>query len=462
MMSKYLILLIGLVMLNGNLFSQELQGKKLVKSANEMVENGKERDAITLLTSNFHKDDKSVDLVVLNLSQLLVKHKLLDSANFYLSLIKIEESGKKSGELMTLKTEIDSLKEQYQIATISAWRAFDNEDYLTSDQEFSKALSIDEGYYESYAGKAEILFVGGNYKEAIQGFKESLTKYFPNEKEKAHVYEHLAEAYLAERNAFKTIQVCDEGLALEKENGKLLKYKATALYYQRQFMDAEEYFTQYLRFFPEDAEVLYMKGACFYNEKDYTNAIEVFTEAIKFKSINDAYNLRGRSYYETKVYDKAILDFQYLSNQFEGNFYAINAIGVVYYAENRFDSSIFYLEQAAESSGLYRHQFNLIKSYIAGAEYDKAISFCQTIEDGAKNQVTFYILFCEALMKSGNYMEAQLKLETAMEVNPFIKEYIEMAVIIYEKNGDTMRSKDFNSKSQGMNLYPQNMSMKLD
>jgi tetratricopeptide (TPR) repeat protein len=435
-------------------------GKKLLKQASVLVEKGDERKAISLLSNNFNETDKYVDLVGYELAELLVKAKLLDSANYYLRYSEKKESSKIDGEIALKRTKIDSLKEQFNIANLTAWKAFDAEDYLTADAQFSKALSIDLGHYEPYLGKAEILFVGGQHEQSIKGFKESLKRYFPTVKEKAHVYEHLAEAFLVERNSMQTIKACDSGLEIDPDNSALLFYKAKAYYYQRLFIEAEEYFTKFIRFNAVHAEAWYYRGACFYYLRKYEEAANSITTSIENDSTqNDAYNLRGRSWYELKEYDKAVHDFDKLSQQFEGNFYAINAKGLCYYAMKEFDSAVVNFEQAVKLSPTASYQFNLINAYIKNNQNEEAVELCLELSEENRSSEKLNILHCQALINMKKYEQAKEWLEGSLKINPYVTEYFDLGQTIYKEIGNTSESKEFKSRSSSYELNPINMDL---
>ncbi|MGB0805524.1 MAG: tetratricopeptide repeat protein [Salibacteraceae bacterium] len=436
--------------------AQTISGKKIVKQAKVLVENGNERAAISLMVSNFNESDKSVDLLALELSKLYVKAHLLDSSKYYLRYV---ESAKLMDESTNLTSKVDSLKEQYNIAILTAWKSFDNKDYQNANASFSEALTYDIGHYEGYLGKSEILLIEGDHQQAIVGFKEALTKYFPNKKEQAHAYEHLAEAYLVERDAFQAIKVCDLGLGLDPENRGLVYFKAKGKYFQRLFLESKELFTQYLRFYPEDPQVNHYIGSCWYYLRNYKEAIPFFSSAIKFNGINENYNLRGRSYYEEGNYDLAIKDFQKLSSQYNDNFYAFNALGVSNYAYAKYDSAVVYMEKAVELSPTFAYQFNLIKAYMANGQNKLAISLCNKMAEKYRASNKLNVVHCEALINEGDYKSAKEWLEGSVQLNPYVKEYFELAELIYQKLGDIDSSKDYKSRGESVQLSPLNFDL---
>lgn len=459
MMYKRILLVLVLASATSFSFAQNLKGKKLLKQANALVEKGDARAAISLLTQNFSAEDKMVGNISLQLTSLLIDAKLLDSANYYLAYAEKEESSKLADQVQTRKTQINNAKEQFKIATLLAWKAFDKEDYLTATEQFTKALTIDVGNYEPYLGNSEILFVGGQHEEAIKGFKKSLTKFISTPKEKAHIYEHLAEAYLLKRNTLQTIKACDAGLEIAPENSGLLFYKAKAFYFQRQFLEAEDLFTQFIRFNPEDAEAWYMRGACFYNLKDFDQAVSSFSSSIKFDSINDAFNLRGRSYYNGKDYTNALKDFQFLSAQFKGNFYAINAMGLSYFGNNQFDSAVVKFEEAVKLSSTFSYKFNLVNAYLKNGQNDKAETLCLEMAEENRGSERVNILLCKALINQKKYSEAEAWLAGSQKINPFVSEYFEIGEELFKLTGNTAASKDFKSRGSSMELNRINMDL---
>lgn len=68
-----------------------------------------------------------------------------------------------------------------------------------------------------------------------------------------------------------------------------------------------------------DSVELFEKGRNQFQAKDFTNAIEAFSEylkAQKAKFAEDAHFLRGESYFQQKLYKKAILDFSKFPEKF--------------------------------------------------------------------------------------------------------------------------------------------------
>ena len=345
-MSKYIVPLLFSFLIVNPVISQKLKGKKLLKKSAKLVDKGNEREAINLLTTHFSETDEYGSEISLKVSELLEKHKLLDSATYFLSITEKLGDTKLIDQVSVNRTRLNEQIENYKIETLLAWKAFDQKKYREANTHFLQALSYDTGNYEAYLGRAEIHFLNGNSEDAISGFNNSLNKFFPTIQEKAHVYEHLAEVYLAQRKVQNVMSACDKGEGLDTANYHFLFYRGKGLYFQRLFTKADSILDCFLTHKPKHAQTWFLRGDCAYNTRNYDSAIVYLNKSLAYDStISEAINVRARSYFELKQYKNAKKDFYAMNQLFKANFYAVNAMGMCeYYLEN-YEKSVSFFEK---------------------------------------------------------------------------------------------------------------------
>ena len=461
-MNKFL-LIVGLLIFSVQpIFSQKLKGKKLLKEAKVLLDQGKEREAISVLRVNFNVEDKSVVLISKELAELYVNIKFLDSANYFLSISERQNNDKIQAEIAALQSVVKANTEIYKIEVLSGWKAFDQEDYLSADEHFSKALEYDLGNYEAYLGKAEILAIGGQNKEALKGFNESLIKYFPNLSEKAHIYEHIAEVHLVDRNTLLALDACNMGLELDPENKGLHFYKGKSFYLQRLFDEANVELIKYLRLDPSKPEAWYYSGECYYELEEYSKAVSSLVKSIDLDTTNiDAYNLRGRAYYMIEDYQNAKSDFVKLNSVHIENFYAINAIGLCEYQLKNYAKAVAQFEKSTELNPSVYYYYNLMQAYVANNQNKEAVALGEELAKKYRANPKFNIVHCQALINLGKYQEAKEWLEGSMAYNQYIERYVKLGVEINKELGNVPQSKDLESRLSNYVSDPLNMELKF-
>ncbi|MFT6322600.1 MAG: tetratricopeptide (TPR) repeat protein [Halieaceae bacterium] len=439
---------------------QNLKGKKLLKESTLLVEQGKQREAISLLAKNFSKEDKNYDLVGLELAEHLINVKLLDSANYFLSVAETHEKTKIGEELASQRRVLDAEIEKYKMEVLLAWKEFDQDDFTKANEHFSKSLTFDIGNYEAYLGLAEIQFRGGANVEAINGLKESLTKYCANSQDKAHIYEHLAEVYLTQRNSLAAIKACNTGMEIDADNFSFFYFKGKGLYYQRLFMEADNLFANYLRFKPESSETWFLRGDCYYNVREFENAILNLNKSLSIDSLNtDAFNIRGRSYFELKKYELAVADFSYLNQLYEGNFYAINALGVCEYYAGDYSSSVMHFEESLALNPTDYNTFNIINAYTKNGQNNKALALCKELGKKNRGSVKFNIIHCQVLINMNDFEGAEIWLDESVKFNPYVLEYMQLGEVVYKNTGKIGKSKNSTSIMNDFEGNPINMDL---
>jgi tetratricopeptide (TPR) repeat protein len=431
--------------------AQNLKGKKLLKAVAVLGETGQTRTALDLINKNFKNSGKQEAEVALVLAKLQVKAMLLDSANLSLGIAEKSDDDDIVAGIAQLNPQIAELKEKYTIEIALGYKNLQDNKLDAAAMAFNEALKYDTGNYEAFLGLGEIEQLGGNHETAISVFKKTALKFTGGKKELAHVYEHLAEGYIAIRNSLKAIETCDLAMELDSENTEVIYLMGKAIYYQRNFHEAIDLFTTFLDAGYTNPNVNYYRGECYYETKKYKEAVADFTEAIKLdKEMHSAYILRGICYFNLKEFKIAEFDFKEVAKLSEKNFFAQNAVGMSLYYQDKFVEAIPYFEKAVANSTLNGYKYNLAMAYYKNNQLELSLKYFDELGVSARYGVSYNVMHCKVLMANNDYESAKVWMVASMKSNPFNREYLELSGEIYEKLGDVGESKNATSISNDM------------
>ena len=440
--------------------AQNLKGKKLLKAVAVLGETGQTRTAIDLINKNFKNSGKQEAEVALELAKLQVKAMLLDSANLSLGIAEKSDDNEITAEIEKLNPQISGLKEKYTIEIALGYKNLQDNKLDAAVMAFNEALKYDTGNYEAFLGLGEIEQLRGNHEAAIPVFKKTALKYTESKKELAHVYEHLAEGYIAIRNSLKAIETCDLAIGLDSENTEVIYLKGKAIYYQRNFSEAIELFTTFLKAGNTNPNVNFYRGECYFETKKYTEAIEDYNETIKLdKEMHDAYMSRGKCHYLLEDYENAELDFKVVAKLSDEHFYAQNAVGMSLYYQSKFEEAIPYFEKAVANSTLKGYKYNFAMAYYKNNQLELALKYFNELGVSDRYEISYNIMHCNVLMAKNDYEAAKVWMVASMKSNPFNREYLELSGKIYEKLGDVEESKNATSISNDMHGDPINLDL---
>lgn len=178
------------------------------------------------------------------------------------------------------RKNIEYLKQKYWIANFERGQQGLNEDhYKIAARYFKNAVLIDSLNFDSRQKYADALYLSGNTEQAKHHYL-ILLQQSPDD---LIIKNNLAEVYFAERDYRKTVRLCNEILAVEKNDFNALMRRAYAYDALGKTEQAEREF-EYLSRMNPSAQLLIDFGLLYFRKGSYGKAIERFTEAIPYAS----------------------------------------------------------------------------------------------------------------------------------------------------------------------------------
>lgn len=436
-MNRFLLVLIVSVLSFQTTKAQNLNGKKLLKSVQKLEQSKQYQAGIHLIQTNIDSTDKLYNRVVLKLVELQVKSMLLDSANLNLSGIENLAEAKDIEKSKQLLAEIESQKSKYKSEVVLGYKYLYDREYVKAKEAFQEALKYDTGNYEVWFRMGEQEHYTGSVQKAEEYYKKALTKYYDSNKDGSHMYVHLAEVYIIQRDFESAVEMSDSALKLNKKEDEALFVKGEAQYFQRDFARASINFSKFIKSNPESVQSYNMRGNCYMEMERYSSAIVDYSETLKLDSnMHDALSNRGKCYYNLKQYDKAIKDFNKMTEFYDGNYYALNALGLCYYQQGNYKQAVHYFEQTTTISSSEVYKFNLALAYFKNNQFNLALRYCKELGEARRNQPNYNVVHTRVLMALKQYEKARNWLNTSTKLNPYIREYYELSAELYTNVGE--------------------------
>ncbi|UTW66019.1 tetratricopeptide repeat protein [bacterium SCSIO 12643] len=436
-MSRFLLVLIVSVLGYQTLNAQNLNGKKLLKSVQKLEQNKQYGEGIQLIQSNIDSTDKMFNQIVLKLVELQVKLRLLDLAKINLSGIKNVSDVAVEAKSKELSSEIEAQKNKYNTEVALGRKHVYDREFAKANEAFQEALKYDTGNYEVWFRMGEQEHYTGSVQKAEELYKKSLKKHFDKEEGKSHVYVHLAEVYIIQRNFESAVEMCDVALKINKKEDEALFIRGQALYFQGDYARASINFTGFIKSNPKSILAYNMRGNCYMEMERYSSAIVDYSETLKLDSnMHDALSNRGRCYYFLKQYDKAIKDFDKMTESYDGNYKALNALGLCYYQKGNYKKAVYYFEQVTTISSIEAYKFNLAISYYRNNQFKLALRYFNELGESRRNQPNYNVGHTWVLISLKQYEKARTWLDASMKMNPHVKEYYELSAELYTKVGE--------------------------
>tara|TARA_R110002050_G_scaffold297339_2_gene458675 strand:+ start:90449 stop:91837 length:1389 start_codon:yes stop_codon:yes gene_type:complete len=441
---KHIFVLIFVLVQGVNpIFSQTLKGKKLVAEITVLSQEGKTRQAIELIQSNIENAGKHQGEVLVILAELQINALLLDSANLSLMQAKKTKKFKQEAKADLLNSTITQRKEQYKIEVALGFKSLLDSDFENAATSFNNALKYDSGNYEVWLGKGESAHLLQQHEAAIGLYENGLTKYTATPQEKSHLYEHLAEEYLALRETVMTSKICDKALAIDPNNQEVIFLNGMARYYERDFVTAIGVFSNYLTNNPDREDVLYNRGLSYLELRQYNLAVLDFSRVLELDDNNvDALLGRGKAYYYFKQYENAKKDLTKVANTQKDVPYLLNALGVVEVSLGNLTEAANHFSKAHQKEvANYTYTYNLGKTYLMNNQFEEALVIFEELRKTKPNNPVYNVSLCYTLIGLEKYREAEALFNQSIEANPFVKEYFEVGAEISRKMGDKPMAK---------------------
>lgn len=450
-------------------YGQNVSGKKLIKAATQLEKEGKNREAIELINSNFTKNGKYQNQVTLQLASIQVNSMLLDSAKNTLSLIKDQELGKLSKEFQKINEKVRIGKEQYEIAIALAKKSVQSKNYDKANLAYNDALKFDIGNYKAWFGLAEVQSLKLQHQEAVKLYKITSKKYYTDPQELVHTFEHLAEEYIAIRDPYKAIQVCEEAELINKMDPMITFLKGKAMFYQRDFDIAIGVLSSAILLDKSFADGYFYRGSCYHETKKYENAIKDFTKVISYKTmVQESYSQRAKCYFDLKQYDNAENDFKELEKLEEQHFHAVNAVGICQFYQQKYDlasvsftKAIDFVGKDSTTISIEFYQYNLAMANYKNNKFDESLRLLNLLASNNSSNPVYNIMYTQVLIDNENYKEAGSWVEKSMLVNPSVKEYYELSIKIANILGDTDKAADLGFRKSRVHGVNYNLDLKF-
>lgn len=436
MKNRIVVIILSVLLLN-TAFAQTVSPKKALKLSAAYVEAGKNREAVTLLSKYVDQESKYQSKIAVELAQSQAKILLLDSAMISLNIAAKADDEGTVAQVEHLKKQILDSIAAYNVEIALGKKYIMDRNFTEAQIAFTNAMAYDTGNYQAWFGLGEVAHLSSSLSQGIELYYKASEKYTPSIMEKAHVYEHISEAYIIQREFDQAVKICDSALAIAPQTVEADFWKAKALYLQRHFTDAQISATAYLDHELEDKLAWVLRGDCFFFEKLYASAISDFNEALILDAdLVEVYNNRGISYFYLQKYDSAIADFEKLLSYNEGNFYAYNALGVVAYAQKNYKKAVANFEMATSLRAMDEYTYNLAVGYFKNNQLDLAIHHLDNLTRVNETQLKYNVLKAQVLIASKNYDKARSWIDRLTKANPYIKNYHLLSAEIYRLQGD--------------------------
>lgn len=204
----------------------------------------------------------------------------------------------------------------------------------------------------------------------------------------------------------------------------------------------------------EKAEGYFFLGVSFMNNDDPTTALEELLKAEKLCP-NDPriHNAMGLVYYAKERFDKAILHFQKALLLDPEDSDAAHNLAIVYLYLNRYDEAIALLLGALESD-VYRNQANSLNAvgwaYYKKNDYIKAEEFFRKTLEHDRMYLPAYDNLAKVYISLSRFKDAETELVRALNLNEFFIEARLDLGIVYLKSSQQAQACEQFSKVLGI------------
>lgn len=186
----------------------------------------------------------------------------------------------------------------------------------------------------------------------------------------------------------------------------------------KEFLEAE-------KLTPRDPETHFHLGVAYYEAGLMEKAARKFQKAVKYKpGYSVAHNYLGTVYMRTGRYDEAIQEFTAtLSDDLYGTpVLALNNLGWAYYKKGNYTMALVKyreaLKRAPNTNILFLIQKNMGIAYFAENKIDKAISYLETSLETAPYIPESHYWLAMSYLKNGKYTNALSEFRETVKLNP--------------------------------------------
>jgi len=296
-----------------------------------------------------------------------------------------------------------------------------------SSQACERAVELDSDSANGHTCLGTVYVSRGRYEDAARQFQRAVQSDPTSEgayRGLASAYEHLGKLAEAEKTFQMAIQVRPQYWAGYGWLGTFYSHQA-------RYKDAEREMRQAIALAPDDPHGYRMLGGVYIFMGDYQKAIEVLQHAISLFPTHEAY-----------------------SN-----------LGVAYFNLRRFDDSVTALEKActpATRSLDYDSCGNLARAYYwnpstrsqARPMYQRALQMAAEQLRVNRRDADTHVLMADYFGMLGDRSQAFKHLETALQSNPDVPEYLAISALVHNQFGEKDEALKYLEKARAKGYSP--------
>ena len=434
-----LAIIIGIIPV---LEAQNVSGKKVLKTAKKISSKGSTRDAVTYMTQqNIDSTDKDALKVFLQLGIYQSELLLLDSAKLSL------EQAAKSVDIEIL-TQANSLletvakqKEKYNFNMVLFKAYIRQQDWVTANMSSTECLKYDTGNYEVWFGLGEVAEHSKSVQEALELYQKASKKYIPTPAELAHVFEHIAEMYIIKNEYNQAIDAANQAISADRFSYDAYLLRGKSFYNLQNYKEAESSLSIYLNHVTDNKDAWFLRGESLFYQDRYSSAHRDYSAALAIdEEMTEARIMRAKSLYLTEQYNLASADFEYMRNMFEGNYFALNGLGLCAYQLEDYPKAVLNFEQVIGLVSQDYYKFNLAMAYYKNKQLNKALKYFDELAQDHRFEPNYNVAKTWVLLELKETSKALYWINESIKQNPYIKEYYAVRAKIYREMNEIKKA----------------------
>ncbi len=217
-------------------------------------------------------------------------------------------------EIEKIENRVNKLDDERKTSnTITKWdyirlgnNASDSQKYEDAIDLYTKAIQLDNNFYQAYNNRGVAYYELSEYPKAIDDYNMAL-EINPNF---AEVYNNRGNAYNELSEYPKAIDDYNMALEINPNYAEAYNNRGVVFYDLTEHQKAIDDFNMAIKINPNYAEAYNNRGVAFYDLTEYQKAIDDYNIAIEINpNYAEAYYNRGVAFYDLTEYQKAIDDY---------------------------------------------------------------------------------------------------------------------------------------------------------
>lgn len=421
--------------------AQKISSKKVLKTAKKIANKANPRDALTYLTQHIDSTDKNVAKVFVQLGIYQREMLLLDSAKLTfeeaLKSMDVEIQSEAKSQLEMVAKQ----KEKYNFNLVLFKSYIRQTDWVTANMSSTECQKYDTGNYALWFGLGEVAEHTKSVQEALELYQKASKKYVDSLPELAHIYEHISEMYIIQNKYSLAIDAANQSIKADKTWYEAYLLKGKAYFNLHDYSNAESNISIYLEHVSDNKEAWFLRGESLFYQKRYSSALSDYSASLAIdEKMTEARMNRAKSLYFLKQYQFASEDFEYLNNMFDGNYFALNGLGLCAYQQEKYDTAVRYFEQVTTLSTQDYYQFNLAMAYYRNKQLKLALRYFDILAQNHRYEPNYNVAKTWVLIELNELKKAKNWIDDSIKHNPYIKEYYAVRAKIYRKLNETKKA----------------------